>query len=248
MGVIKLSGLVINETKKGEADKVLTLFTLEEGKAYVYSKGARKLSSRFFSGSALFDYSDFVVYSGRDFYSSTQIDKITAYGELGLDYEKLCCANLFLELVDKTTFVGEPNPPVLKLLLSALTALLKGLSDSFCVYQAFLFKYLQICGYEPLILNCAYCGCGLDAKGDVYYCISGAICKTCSLNDATAVKVNDTALYAIEYILSSEISEAFSYKIDERSRAYLKRASDISLANFDVILKGRKFVDEIYDN
>jgi len=246
MGVVKLKGLVIGEKKKGEADKQLTLFTLEEGKALVYSKGARKLKSRYFSGSALFDYSDFVLYSGRDFYSTTQIDKIVGFESISLDYEKLCCGNLFLELVDKTTFQGEPNSDILKLLLSALRALEMSITDNFCIYHAFLFKYLQICGYEPAVLNCSHCGCDLDMNDEIYYCISGALCKGCSLKEAAAIKVNDAVLYAIRYILNSEIREAFSYTLDRPSKMYLKPASDISLNNFDATLNCKKIVDEIF--
>ena len=245
MSVIKLSGLVIGEKKKGEADKQLTLFTLEEGKVQVYSKGARKLKSRFFSGSAIFDYSDFVVYSGGGFYSTTQIDKVSGFEGISAVYEKLCCGNLFLELVDKTTFQGEPNRDILKLLLRALRALEKGISDDFCIYQAFLFKYLQICGYEPVVSNCADCGCKAGAK-EGYYGVAGALCKACAVK-TTAVKINDAALYAINYILKSEIAGIFSYRVDKASKQYLKTASDISLENFDINLVSKKFVDEISD-
>lgn len=244
MGVIKLKGLVLSEVKKGEADKQLTLFTLEEGKAYVYCKGARKLKSRYFSGSAQFDYSDFVLYSGKDFYSATQIDKITDFSSVLSDYEKLCYGNLFLELVDKTTFRGEANPEILRLLLAALKALEQGISDNFCICQGFLFKYLQLCGYEPVTEACADCGSDLD-KTALYYGGSGVLCSTCAVRDPLTIKINNTALYAINYILNAEIKGAFSYKLDTVSKELMKQASDISLTNFDIILNCKKFIDEI---
>ena len=244
MGIIKLKGLVLNEIKKGEADKQLTLFTLEEGKAFVYCKGARKLKSRYFSGSAQFDYSDFVLYSGRDFYSATQIDKIAGFSGISSDYEKLCYGNLFLELVDKTTFQGEPNPEILKILLASLRALERGITDDFCVCQAFLFRYLQVCGYEPIVKFCAGCGRGLD-NNELYYGGSGALCPLCAKKDPLAVKMNKAALHTINYILNSEVKNAFSYKLDPASKKYLKQASDISLSNFDVLLNCKKIIDEI---
>ncbi|MCL2564323.1 MAG: DNA repair protein RecO [Defluviitaleaceae bacterium] len=244
MSVIKLKGLVLNEIKKNEADKVLTLFTLEEGKTFVYCKGARKLKSRYFSGSSQFDYSDFVLYSGRDFYSATQIDKITAFPAISSDYEKFCYGNLFLELVDKTTFQGESNSEILKLLLASLKALEQSITDDFCICQGFLFKYLQICGYEPVVEICADCSSELD-KNELYYGKSGVLCPLCAVKNPIAAKVNNAALYTINYILNSEIKAVFSYKLDTLSKEYLKQASDISLSNFDVILNCKKNLDEI---
>jgi len=246
MGVTKLRGIVLNETKKGEADKQLTLFTLEEGKAYVYAKGARKLKSRYFSGSAQFDYSDFVVYSPGSFYSATQIDKIADFSGVLSDYDKLIYGNLFLEVIDKTTFPGEANPEILKLLLTALRALEQGITDNFCISQAFLFKYMQICGYEPSVQNCY--GCGADNSGKVLtrYSADGLLCTDCAVTANTSgININPAAIHAINYILNSEIREAFSYKLDAESKKILKQASDISLGNLDVSLNSKKFIDEI---
>ena len=243
MGVTKLRGIVLNEIKKGEADKQLALFTLEEGKAFVYAKGARKLKSRYFSGSAQFDYSDFVLYSGGSFYSATQIDKLAGFSGILSDYDKLLYGNLFLELVDKTTFPGEANPEILKLLLTALRALEQGITDNFCISQAFLFKYLQICGYEPAISECAGCG-HVSETALTRYGADGLLCKRCSV-DAPGISINPAAIHAINYILNSEIRESFSYKLDAESKKILKQASDISLRNLGVSLNSKKFVDEI---
>jgi len=244
MAVIKLQGIVLNELKKGEADKQLTLFTLEEGKAMVYAKGARKLKSRYFSGSAQFDYSNFVVYSGSGFYSVTQVDKQFSFSAVSTDYDKLLYGNLFLELVDKTTFPGEANPDILKLIITALKALDKSITDNFCIAQAFLFKYLQICGYEPSIDACASCGKDADPP-PLRYGADGLLCEACALSDLHNVHINDSAIKAISYILDSEIREAFSYTLDDESKKILQQASDISLSNFNVSLNSKKFLENI---
>ena len=240
MSVIKLQGIVLNELKKGEADKQLTLFTLEEGKAYIYAKGARKLKSRYFSGSALFDYSEFVVYSSGSFYSATQIDKVMGFSGISSDYDKLLYGNLFLELVDKTTFAGEANVDILRLLLTALKALDKGITDNFCIAQAFLFKYLQICGYEPAIDSCS--ACGADSASMTRYGADGLLCDTCATSDLSAIHINENAVRAISYILKADIREAFSYTLDANSKEILMQASDISLSNFNVSLNSKKFL------
>ena len=244
MAVIKLQGIVLNELKKGEADKQLTLFTLEEGKAMVYAKGARKLKSRYFSGSAQFDYSDFVVYSGSGFYSVTQVDKLLSFNAVSADYDKLLYGNLFLELVDKTTFPNEANPDILRLLLTALKALDKGITDNFCIAQGFLFKYLQICGYEPSIYACASCGKGADAPL-LRYGADGILCDACGVSDLHCININDSVIKAISYILDAEIREAFSYTLDAESKKILQQASDISLSNFNVSLNSKKFLENI---
>lgn len=151
---------------------------------------------------------------------------------------------MFLELVDKTTFPGEPNPEILKLLITALRALERGITDNFCIGQAFLFKYLQICGYEPVTASCAGCDSDLGAP-EKHYGADGVLCSHCAARTTEAIKITDTVLHAINYILNSEINEAFSYKLDVGSKIILRRASDISLGNFNVFLKCKKFIDEI---
>jgi len=244
MSVTKFRGLILNEKGKGEADKLLTIFTLEQGKATVYAKGARKLKSNYFAGSGQFDYSDFVLFSGRDFYSATQIDKVEGFKNITTDFDRLCYGNYFLEMVDKTTYPGEANPDILRLLLYALRALDKGSIDNFCIGRAFEFKYMQLYGYTPAAGNCGNCG-GEIHKDQIYFGFDGAVCGDCLITSPDAVKINYSALYAIQYILNSQIKDIFSFKLDEITKKYLKMASELFMTNLDVSLNGKKFIDDI---
>ena len=244
MNITKLRGLILNERGKGEADKLLTLFTLEQGKTMVYAKGARKLKSSYFAGSSQFDYSDFVLFSGKDFYSVTQIDKVEGFKNLTTDFERLCYGNYFLEMVDKTTYPGEANPDILRLLLYALRALDKNIADNFCIGRAFEFKYMQVYGYTPVVEACSHCGGELH-KENIYFGFDGALCSDCLSSSPDAVKINYAALYALSYILKSQTKDIFSFKLDEPTKKYLRMASQIFMANLDVSLNGKKFIDDI---
>ena len=244
MSVTKLRGLVLNERGKGEADKLLTLFTLEQGKVSVYAKGARKLKSSYFVGSSQFDYSDFVLFSGRDFYSTTQIDKVEGFKTITTDFDRLCYGNYFLEMVDKTTYPGEANPDILRLLLYALRALDKGVVENFCIGRAFEFKYMQICGYTPMVEGCSHCGGELHSD-NIYFGFDGALCGDCRSVAQEAVKINYSAAYAIAYILKSQTKDIFSFELDEPTKKYLRMASQMLMTNLDVTLNGKQFIDDI---
>lgn len=63
-----MTGIVLKEMPLGEADKLLTVFSREQGRISVVAKGAKKPGSRFLAAASAFAYSDMELVKGRSMY------------------------------------------------------------------------------------------------------------------------------------------------------------------------------------
>ena len=78
MALVKTKGIVIREQPFQEKDKILTLFTEEEGKVKAIAKGVRRNRSPLVAATQLFAYSEFVYYPGKNFANINQASRSTA--------------------------------------------------------------------------------------------------------------------------------------------------------------------------
>ena len=72
MPISKTEGIVLRYTNLGEADKILTILTRNNGKIKAIAKGCRKPKSSLLSSSEVFVFSEFVLYKGTNFYHISQ--------------------------------------------------------------------------------------------------------------------------------------------------------------------------------
>ena len=133
----------------------------------------------------LFSYCDFVVYKGRGFYSLTQVDLIESFYTLRLDYERLEMAYEIVKKLDKWT-IGEFLPAENETLLLLLLKSLVNLCKQDVDYQL---VYL-VFGFKFLQII------GFSPEND----------------DS---ELSETARYALEYILRSDIGKVFNFTLEE---------------------------------
>ncbi|MBE6012318.1 MAG: DNA repair protein RecO [Lachnospiraceae bacterium] len=244
MGVSKFRGIIIKESDVGEADKILTFFTKEYGKLHVRAKGARKAKSKYMASSQIFSYGDFVVFTGNNFKSLTQADIIEGFYDIRTDYEKLAYGSAVLEIVDKSTYEESENQEILRLILRTLQNLNKKDSEGRLIFSAFIFKYLQISGYTPELTSCVECGEEIDLN-NLYFGTEGLLCKNCRNNSSHSTAVNYAAVYALNYIIDSDIKNMYNFKADKNTVDNLRKMADIFLENLDLNLKSLELLENI---
>lgn len=241
MSVSKFRGIIIKEALLGEADKMLTFFTKEHGKYHARARGARKLKSKYLAGSHVFCYGDFVVFSGNSFNSITQIDIIESFYNLRVDYDSFAYGSYILEVLDKSTYEGSPNEAVLKLVLKTFQYMGKENSNLKIVFSVFIFKYMEFSGYVPETDICVGCGVPMD-KNELYFGREGTVCEKCR-NIHGARKISFSALYAINYIIQSEIKGIFNFNAKEDVIQDLMTAANIFIENLEINLKSKEMIE-----
>lgn len=184
-GLYKDEGIVLKAIKLGEADRIVTLYTRQNGKVGAVAKGIRKTKSRFGGRLEPFTRVQLLVYRGRTLDTITGADILQSFKEVRDDYGSLASASSIAELVDKVTPERERSISVYSLLLGSLEAL-AGLREP-SILPAFYLKLLSISGYHPQLMVCA--GCGSRDLWGFSAAVGGAVCELCYHEDPDAARI-----------------------------------------------------------
>jgi DNA repair protein RecO (recombination protein O) len=110
-------GVVLRTQKLGEADRVITLLTRQNGRVRAVAKGVRRTKSRFGARLEPFTHVDVLIHPGRSLDVITQAEVIRAYGKpLATDYPRYTAGTAMLETAERLTPV-EKEPAIRQFLL-----------------------------------------------------------------------------------------------------------------------------------
>ncbi len=121
-------GVVLRTQKLGEADRIITLLTRQNGRVRAVARGVRRTKSRFGARLEPFTHVDALVHPGRSLDVITQAEVIRAYGKpLATDYPRYTAGTAMLETAERLTPV-EKEPAIRQFLL--LIGGLRALGDA----------------------------------------------------------------------------------------------------------------------
>ena len=207
-GLYRDEGVVLRTVKLGEADRIVTIFTLGRGKVRAVAKGVRRTQSKF--GARLEPTSNIVVqcYEGRDLDTITQCETIESNRVLREGYGLLTHAVPMLEAVDHLTQDREPNPAIHRMLTGALRTLADRRSP--LVTPAFFWKLLALEGYQPRIDACARCDTAASVAPLFSFDLDegGGLCAACAMGGGRRLSPESFALLA--QILGGGLNSALS--------------------------------------
>lgn len=200
-GLYKDEGVVLKTIKLGEADRIVTLFTRDNGKVRAVAKGIRKTKSRFGGRLEPFTRAHLMIYKGRNLDTITSVDVVDSFDSVRKDYLRLTSAAALVEVVEKIIPDRERLVPVYKLLLDGLEAL--AIQPLPTIVPAFLVKLLSLSGYHPQLSNCAGCG-RMDALEGFSPGLGGAVCEECWREDRDAQRLAPDRIALMGLLLGSE--------------------------------------------
>jgi DNA repair protein RecO (recombination protein O) len=177
------TAVVLRVHKLGEADRIVTLLTKQQGKVRAVAKGVRRTSSRFGARLEPFCHVDLQLYQGRSLDIITQVQTIDAFGaHLVGDYPRYTVGCAVLETTDRlASEEGEPSLRLYLMVVGALRALAAPppqRRDPHLVLDAFLLRSMAHAGWAPAISECARCGAPGPHRA---FSVSagGAVCNGC---------------------------------------------------------------------
>ena len=200
---IVLTGMVLAAIPVGDYDKRITLLTKERGKITAFAKGARRQGGQLVAAANPFAFGEFEVYEGRTSYTVVKASIRNYFRELVEDFENVYYGFYFLEIADYYTRENTDELHMLKLLYQSLRALEKENLPNRLVRCIFELKAMVINGEYPNVFACMGCkGEKQLAWFDAFK--RGMFCASCN-RSSTAVLVDASALYALQYIVTSTI-------------------------------------------
>lgn len=189
-GVVPLyraEAVVLRTHKLGEADRIITLLTRDQGRVRAVAKGVRRTTSRWGSRLEPFSHVDLQLAEGRNLDTITQAETITAFpSRLGMDYERYTAGTAMLETAER--MITEDREPALQqflLLVGGLRALTgsdgSGVEKPHSqVLDSYLLRSLSVAGYAPTFEACARCG-EMGPHRWFHPAAGGVLCPACKL-------------------------------------------------------------------
>ncbi len=226
---IKTQAIVLNKVDFKDNDRVLTLFSAQEGKISASCKGVKKQNSKLRASSEVFAFGTYVLAESKGRYTVTGYDSIDSFFELREDFDRLTLGVLFLKICEKSISQGEGNYELFSLLINCLHKLREPSVHPGFVASVFLLKYACIMGYQPQTDACSKC---FDKNDLLFFSASagGVLCKNC--NDIEHVAITGACLKYIQKICYGEFGDVFLFNPTEKQIKELFLVSSYYTAYF----------------
>ena len=210
---LTVQGIVLSAMPVGEYDRRLLILTRERGKISAFARGARRPKSQLLAASNPFAFGTFEVYEGRDSYTVHRADIDTFFTEVTGDYDILWYGYYFLEVAEYFSLENADEGRRMILTYMALRALANKKMPPDLVRLVYEFKSLVLNGDYPNVFACGFCG--KEEKLSFFRRdVRGLVCENC--RDKAPVRgISSSALYTLQFIVSTEAGRLFSFQLKE---------------------------------
>ncbi|MGN7284940.1 DNA repair protein RecO [Shouchella rhizosphaerae] len=241
----KQDAIVLKSIDYGETNKIVTLFTKEDGKLAVLAKGAKKPNSRFAAVTQPFVYGSYLYFQGNGLPSLSQGEAVDSFKELQFDIVKSAYAAYITELVDKLTEERKTTFFLFDWLLLALRQINTG-QDAEIIARIMDMKMLPLAGAKPE-LDCCAC-CRSETRDPVAFSVAyaGFLCRNCIHKDERAFPITlpFAKLFRVLYYVDLTKVGTISVKAETKRRLewMIRTYYDEYVG---VQLKARRFISQL---
>ena len=215
----RLEAVVLRHSDWGEADRLLVLFTREQGKVRAIAKGARKLTSRKAGHIEPFTHVKLQLAKGRDLLILTQAETIDAYAAVREDLTRTGYASYVIELLDRFTPEGEAGVPSLFRLLTETLARIASEADPWLAVRYYEMRLLDFLGFRPQLFQCANCGREILPEDQFFsFSAGGAVCPRCGQGLKGLGPISVEALKYLRHFQRSTYRDASRAQPDPETR------------------------------
>ncbi len=181
MSLNRCEAIVIGVMDYREADRIVTLFSREQGKLRCIARGAKRSMKRFGGGLELFARLDTELRLREGLVPLGSVDIITIYPGIRTDLYKIAHAGYVCELTERLLPEGLRNPRYYRLLTSYLEHL-QGHPWEESDRRLFEVNLLNILGYRLPLEECCCCGSPLAGAHGVRFdrAMAAFNCSSCS--------------------------------------------------------------------
>jgi len=205
---LKVEAVILRHSDYGEADRLLTIFTREQGKLRAIAKGVRKMQSRKAGHLEPFTQVSLMLAQGHDLWIVTQAEAVQLFQPLREDLTLIGYAGYVVELLDRFTYEEGQNWQLFDVLVATLGRLASE-GDPFVPIHYYEMRLLDLMGFRPLLFECALCGKKIKAE-DQYFSAEkgGVLCPDCGLQVNLVRPVSMDALRYLRHFQRSTYAEA----------------------------------------
>lgn len=185
----KARGIVLKTSDYKDNDKIIRLYTLEQGKINAVMRGVKKAKAKLKIPAQVFCFGEYLL-SGRGEYPVvTGCTVEESFFSLCRDPDKFAAAAAVMELTEKAVPQSESNPQIFLQILKTMKELLKaggegedGAAGADCrvILLNFMLKMFRLCGYNLKLEKCCVCGEKFLRERRFDFGAGGVACKNCA--------------------------------------------------------------------
>ncbi len=216
-----LKGLVLKQVKLRESDRILTLMTPEQGVVSVSARGSMKPSSKLFSASGQFCYSEWSLKDGKGMYTALEASPIEVFFGLRESLESLSLAAYLAEILQILSPTGQEAVVLFRLALNCLHVLDKQGASPQTVKAVFELRALSESGFMPDVLACTDCA---KYEGGTFFFDTRnglLLCGECAAEKGVRPNISPSAVQALRHIVLCEDMRLFAFALKGESLAQL---------------------------
>ncbi|NBI10514.1 DNA repair protein RecO [Colidextribacter sp. OB.20] len=200
---ITTKALVLRAVDYRESDKILTLFTRDQGRLTASARGCRKKGSAIAAGCQLLAWSEMVLYDYQGRWAVKEAATERLFQGVRADIARLALGCYFAEAAELLAVEGEPADELLSLTLNSLHALDRMPDRPLpLVKAAFEWKAMALAGYEPLLED-----------GKVH-------------GEGITLPLSPAALAALDHIVHGDPKRLFSFRLEGEDLKQLADAAE----------------------
>lgn len=189
MSLIETESLVLKSYNLSEADRIIVLFTREQGMIRGVAKGSRRLKSKF--GSSLEPFSEVNVEyfqkDDRELVSIQNVDLLRSSFDVASVPANLQTFSYFADLLQAFMPLNDPNETLYRMVRACLETDLQSEDDIMAIKLYFEVWLLRLVGYLPDWTKCTNCGRVLQSIETVSSDIDENVyCGSCYRGSGTA--------------------------------------------------------------
>lgn len=176
----ELDAVILGVMDYREADKIVTIFALEQGKLKGLARNAKKSRQRFGGALEPFARLHLQVTLKEGLSTLNSADVVDVFPHIRTDLARITHAAYACELVEQLVPEGETNARLFRLLIAYLEHLDRFPHDP-SDRRFFEANLLKVLGYQPELARCASCDADLAPMPQLRFSPShdGILCSTC---------------------------------------------------------------------
>jgi DNA repair protein RecO (recombination protein O) len=179
----RTEAVIIGSMNLGEADKLVTFFSVDRGRLRGVAKNARKSFRRFGAGLELFTHTRLQLFERehQELLRIESADIISQHFDIARDLARLAVGSVMLELVNEVAPEGERNSQAF-LVLGHVLHLLNVGADPLFLLRIFEIRFLSLLGFQPRLDRCLSCGVPSDRQMVFLGIKGGVLCTNCMVS------------------------------------------------------------------
>lgn len=195
MDTLKVKAIVLSSRDYKEKDKLVTLFTLENGIMTATLKSVKSSTAKFKYAKEPFCFGEFILTLPSKVITSVEVEN--TFFEITKNIDKYYIACAILETVKTALVEGEPNSQLFVEVLRALgTIAYSEVNDKYTLIK-FLLSVFEGMGYKLALDKCSVCGQRFSGKRYLNLDFGEVVCVGCKTANCLEISPRASSTFKI---------------------------------------------------